>query len=134
MAVPRRQNADTFLLFLFRKSFALQLFPAVRVLQLTDGALDALGSEFTIQITLGYLLVMAVCLPMSFLNLSENVQFQNVSFAITIVVLTELVAYFVAIPNEVPAPHRSDAPQRQLTLLCCHRGRGSARWEIATCS
>jgi hypothetical protein len=46
-------------------------------------------------ITLGYIIVMALCIPMGVINLDENIKFQWVSFAGLVVLMAEFTFFFL---------------------------------------
>ena len=67
------QVMDQFFVFLFKKSFALQLYP-FSIVTATDTS--EMFGDYGVIISLGYLVCLVLCMPMGFLNLDENIYFQ----------------------------------------------------------
>ena len=68
---------DSLLVYLFKKTFALQFYPHFGFV--TGYALDVAdwyGGSATLVLSLGYILIMILCIPMGMVNLDENVKFQ----------------------------------------------------------
>ncbi len=97
---------DSLLVFLFSKSFALEFYPHVGFVSGGNAAIAMWYSNqvqfysyithfkaFTI--TLGYLIVMSLCIPMGVINLDENIKFQWVSFIGLVVLMAQFTCFFL---------------------------------------
>ncbi len=59
-----------------------------------------LYSAAVLTVSLGYVSIMALCIPMSMLNLDDNVKVvQTASFAFLVVLCLEFCAYFVCVKH-----------------------------------
>jgi hypothetical protein len=77
------QVMDQFFVFAFGRSYALQFSPSFGFVSTPSPAcLESPWSESGVVLTLGYLVTMATCMPLGFLNLDQNILFQYVSFTI----------------------------------------------------
>ena len=58
------QSMDSLLVFMFGKSFALELYPHFGFIAGNSDAINAWYSDQVFTLTLGYIIVMALCIPM----------------------------------------------------------------------
>jgi amino acid permease len=104
--VVTAQPVDSLFIFIFGKTWAWVFYPQFTVTQVTS-INDLYGDKnFMIAISLGYLIVMGVFLPLGFLDLNINIMIQYGAFFITAILLGEFSWHFVhkglhpdAVPN-----------------------------------
>ena len=91
------QSIDQALVELLGHTYALTLYPHPALASLDQAAFDALtGGSFSLSLTLGYLIIVALFLPTCFQNLDDNVKtVQLLSFVLFIVIIAEFTAFFV---------------------------------------
>jgi len=88
------QSLDQFFMYIFHKTFALEILPHPGFRVITD--LDVLYDSTGLSITAGYLVIMLICLPSGFLNLADNVKIvQLISFIVLVVLMGEFVGQFI---------------------------------------
>eukprot|EP00697_Spironema_sp_BW2_P000005 gnl/Spiro4/10027_TR5317_c0_g1_i1.p1 gnl/Spiro4/10027_TR5317_c0_g1~~gnl/Spiro4/10027_TR5317_c0_g1_i1.p1 ORF type:complete len:600 (+),score=99.18 gnl/Spiro4/10027_TR5317_c0_g1_i1:171-1802(+) len=89
------QMADQFLIWVAGHTVALELYPHPGFHLFED--IDYLYSSAVVTISVGYLITMLICLPMSMLNLDDNTAFvQTASFVFLVLLLGEFcVAFFI---------------------------------------
>ncbi|EGG16957.1 hypothetical protein DFA_07938 [Cavenderia fasciculata] len=74
------QSMDQFLVFMFKKTFAFSLHPTLGFIE-CGGDVSALYTTGTVTISLGYIIICAIAIPTSFMNLDDNVKVvQTASF------------------------------------------------------
>ncbi|KYQ88837.1 hypothetical protein DLAC_10639 [Tieghemostelium lacteum] len=99
------QSLDQFFIFIFGKTFALQMHPSFRFVECLDA--DELYSTGVVCISLGYLIICAMSIPTSIMNLNDNVKIvQTISFIFLFVLIGEfIVQYFMngLVVDRVPA-------------------------------
>jgi hypothetical protein len=88
------QALDSFFVYLFHKTFALEFYPHFHVGPFTDVGL--LYGDTNFALSLGYLVAAAICIPQGMINLDSNVKIaQTVSFAFLVVLFGEFVGFFI---------------------------------------
>lgn len=101
------QSMDALFVFLFKKSFQLQFHPHLGFVSGNADAINTWYSSGVYGITLGYIVIMALCIPMGMVNLDENIKFQWISFVGLVVLMSDFIIYFcIESPwylSEVPA-------------------------------
>jgi hypothetical protein len=79
---------------IFGSTYALEFHPSLGFHGFTD--CDVLYSSSVITLSLGYIVIMIFCIPMSLLNLDDNVRgVQVASFISLVVLLGEFIVYFL---------------------------------------
>jgi len=87
------QSLDSFIAFMFGKTFALELSPNFQLIEVAD-SMDLYNANIWV-LSLGYLIVMLMCVPMSVINLGDNIAIQAASFVMLIVLIGEFVYHFI---------------------------------------
>ncbi|KAL7068827.1 putative transmembrane amino acid transporter protein [Cryptosporidium serpentis] len=86
---------DRFITALFKRTIAFQIAPNFGLSLLDDSVLDSLyrgdGSNVVLAVTLGYIINAVVCIPMSLLNLEENMGIQYASFYIILLTVIQIL-------------------------------------------
>lgn len=89
------QVMDSFLVFIFGESYALQLIPSVKWVATSN--LDFYPfEESSLIITLGYLSTLVILMPAGFLDLDDNIYIQFTSFLVMIGSLIAFTVQFVS--------------------------------------
>eukprot|EP01114_Cavostelium_apophysatum_P015929 TRINITY_DN4442_c0_g1_i1.p1 TRINITY_DN4442_c0_g1~~TRINITY_DN4442_c0_g1_i1.p1 ORF type:complete len:536 (-),score=111.56 TRINITY_DN4442_c0_g1_i1:48-1655(-) len=90
------QSMDALIVFIFKKTFTLQFRPE---LGFFAGDATDFNNWYNVNgsfnITLGYVLIMILCIPMGMVNLDENIKFQWVSFAGLTVLMVDFIIFFL---------------------------------------
>jgi len=87
-------SLDQFLLYIFGKTWALEILPHPAWIVTDDWKILYAGTALTI--SAGYMLVAAICLPAGFLNLDDNVKVVQLgSFIVLVVLMIEFCGQFV---------------------------------------
>jgi amino acid permease len=103
------QSLDNFIVFLFKKSFALRVYPHPGFV---SGNYDQVyswygGDTFSLYFTLGYIGVVAFYSPWAFFPLDENIKFQFASFTGLVLSMCEFMYWWFGetkwYPEAVPA-------------------------------
>ncbi|EFA78429.1 hypothetical protein PPL_09081 [Heterostelium album PN500] len=87
-------SIDQFFLLIFKKTFALNIYPHFEFLSTDD--ITSLYTSGSINITIGYLLICLISIPTSFMNLDDNVKIvQTLSFIFLFLLLAEFIIQFI---------------------------------------
>eukprot|EP01118_Nematostelium_gracile_P003930 TRINITY_DN1462_c0_g1_i2.p1 TRINITY_DN1462_c0_g1~~TRINITY_DN1462_c0_g1_i2.p1 ORF type:complete len:496 (-),score=101.49 TRINITY_DN1462_c0_g1_i2:89-1576(-) len=103
------QSIDSFLIFCFKKTFALELYPHPGFIAGDADALALWGGQnsFMITFTLGYLITIIFYAPWGFFPLDDNIKFQFASFIGLVLMMLEFMYWWFVetdwYPSEVPA-------------------------------
>jgi amino acid permease len=95
--VVSAQALDNLFIFVFGNTYALQLLPQLDLLSSTTGGEDVFGGATVI--SLGYIVLLALVVPLGFLDLSENVRYQSYSFWLSIAILMQFIYHFSSRPR-----------------------------------
>eukprot|EP01112_Ceratiomyxa_fruticulosa_P016454 TRINITY_DN497_c0_g1_i1.p1 TRINITY_DN497_c0_g1~~TRINITY_DN497_c0_g1_i1.p1 ORF type:complete len:500 (+),score=75.63 TRINITY_DN497_c0_g1_i1:263-1762(+) len=88
------QSLDQFLVQLFHKTYSVVFYPSFKFLE-TNNANELYGSAI-LGISLGYIIIMIICVPSGFLNLDDNVKVvQLFSFVMLVILLGEFIIQFI---------------------------------------
>ncbi|KAL6044765.1 hypothetical protein QOT17_023147 [Balamuthia mandrillaris] len=87
------QSMDSFLIYLFHHSWALEIYPHPSFIG--TESIDDLYKGSALHLTVGYLLVMAACIPLGIYNLDDNIKVQWLSFFGLLVLQGEFVFQFI---------------------------------------
>eukprot|EP01116_Phalansterium_solitarium_P002004 TRINITY_DN11864_c0_g1_i1.p1 TRINITY_DN11864_c0_g1~~TRINITY_DN11864_c0_g1_i1.p1 ORF type:complete len:512 (+),score=139.81 TRINITY_DN11864_c0_g1_i1:206-1741(+) len=87
------QSLDAFFVFIFKKTWALELWPHFGFHAFSDA--DTLYSSALLAISVGYVAICVLVIPMGFLNLEKNVKVvQTGSFIFLAILLGEFIVQF----------------------------------------
>eukprot|EP01132_Coremiostelium_polycephalum_P008595 gene8595-10577_t len=87
------QSLDQFFVFIFKKTFALSFHPEVGFVATEN--VDDFYKTGAICITLGYIIICAIAIPTSFMNLDDNVKVvQTLSFIFLFVLIGEFIVQY----------------------------------------
>jgi amino acid permease len=87
--VVSAQTMDDTLIAIFKKTFALEFFPQLKFLSVTNPGnnLSPFGNCFVL--SLGYFIVLLITIPMGYFNLDDNIIIQNGAFTLLILIIIE---------------------------------------------
>jgi amino acid permease len=90
------QPVDSLLTIAFGRTYAITLYPHIEFITVTYDTLDKIyGNDFGLSISLGYLLILCIFLPLGFLDLNANIYIQYGAFFLMIFLLAEFSWHFV---------------------------------------
>lgn len=89
------QVMDQFFIFLFRQTYAIQLYPPAVITDHSTAGVPFHEDAMFI-VSLGYVVSLLLCMPLGFLNLDENIYFQYLSFGVLVGLLGEFYVYWSA--------------------------------------
>jgi amino acid permease len=88
------QSIDQFVIYVGGHTYALEFWPSFGFHSFSD--ITVLYSSAVLTMSLGYIIIMLMCIPMSMLNLDDNVKVvQTASFVFLAVLCVEFCAYFI---------------------------------------
>jgi amino acid permease len=88
------QQVDSLLIFIFKKTFVVQFYPSFAFIE-TNDAVKFYGDTIYLAISLGYVLLVAVFLPLGFMNLKSNIKAQYVSVVLMFLGVVEFIYHYL---------------------------------------
>jgi hypothetical protein len=91
------QTMDTTLVALFKKSFALEVYPSFGGTSSADGVQgdSPFGDAYVISI--GFIIILCLTIPMGYFNLDDNIWVQKGAFAVLILCLLTWTGQFIGL-------------------------------------
>eukprot|EP01113_Clastostelium_recurvatum_P042896 TRINITY_DN7000_c0_g1_i1.p1 TRINITY_DN7000_c0_g1~~TRINITY_DN7000_c0_g1_i1.p1 ORF type:complete len:499 (-),score=171.10 TRINITY_DN7000_c0_g1_i1:74-1570(-) len=115
------QSLDQFLIYIFKHTYALQLYPSPHFFATPTADILYNNTTPLIAISLGYLIIAALCIPSGFLNLDDNVKVVQLgSFIALVVLLGEFIVQFAIMGVEkgfTPVPAIGASPAQLVSVF-----------------